>query len=113
VRLSVEQVTEVLSEVNMLKDRQEDTDSKLETMKMENEALWQEVRLLPFYKGVRLHLVNWLFGIAYFLEINLINLLVMMYCLRLQHFFIISSYKVKLSFISIYCGFLIDSGLKI
>jgi hypothetical protein len=50
--LSVEQVTEVLSEVNMLKDRQEDTDSKLETMKMENEALWQEVRLLPFFDGV-------------------------------------------------------------
>jgi hypothetical protein len=48
--LSVEQVTEVLSEVNMLKDRQEDTDSKLETMKMENEALWQEVRLLPFLR---------------------------------------------------------------
>jgi hypothetical protein len=33
----------VLSEVSQLKDRQEDTDSKLETMKMENEALWQEV----------------------------------------------------------------------
>ena len=40
------QVTEVLSEVNILKDRQEDTDTKLETMKMENEALWQEVRTL-------------------------------------------------------------------
>jgi hypothetical protein len=48
--LSVEQVTEVLSEVNMLKDRQEDTDSKLETMKMENEALWQEVMLLSFLR---------------------------------------------------------------
>jgi hypothetical protein len=49
--LSVEQVTEVLSEVNMLKDRQEDTDSKLETMKMENEALWQEV-MLYYFEGV-------------------------------------------------------------
>lgn len=38
-----DKVTEVLSEVNQLKDRQEDTDTKLETMKMENEALWQEV----------------------------------------------------------------------
>jgi hypothetical protein len=36
-------VTEVLSEVSVLKDRQEDTDAKLENMKMENEALWQEV----------------------------------------------------------------------
>ncbi len=40
-----QQVTEVLSEVSVLKDRQEDTDAKLENMKMENEALWQEVPL--------------------------------------------------------------------
>lgn len=40
---SSERVTEVLTEVSMLKDRQEDTDNKLDTMQKENEALWQEV----------------------------------------------------------------------
>eukprot|EP00088_Acartia_fossae_P014690 TRINITY_DN17895_c0_g1_i13.p1 TRINITY_DN17895_c0_g1~~TRINITY_DN17895_c0_g1_i13.p1 ORF type:complete len:657 (-),score=138.39 TRINITY_DN17895_c0_g1_i13:388-2304(-) len=38
-----DKVTEVLTEVSMLKDRQEDTDCKLDTMRKENEALWQEV----------------------------------------------------------------------
>jgi len=36
-------VNEVLSEVGQLKDRQEDLDGKLDTMKNENEALWREV----------------------------------------------------------------------
>ena len=38
-----EKVTEVLNEVAQLKDKQEDMDSKLDTMKKENEALWREV----------------------------------------------------------------------
>ena len=41
--IKTEKVTEVLSEVNQLKDKQEDMDSKLDTMKKENEALWREV----------------------------------------------------------------------
>jgi len=38
-----EKVNEVLSEVSLIKDRQEDIDGKLDTMKNENEALWREV----------------------------------------------------------------------
>ena len=38
------QVNEVLTEVSLIKDRQEDIDGKLDTMKNENEALWREVR---------------------------------------------------------------------
>jgi heat shock transcription factor 1 len=38
-----ERVNEVLSEVSQLKDKQEDMDTKLDTMKKENEALWREV----------------------------------------------------------------------
>ena len=38
-----EKVNEVLSEVSQLKDKQEDMDTKLDTMKKENEALWREV----------------------------------------------------------------------
>jgi len=38
-----EKVNEVLSEVSQIKDRQEDLDSKLDTMRNENEALWREV----------------------------------------------------------------------
>ena len=38
-----EKVTEVLSEVGALKERQEDIDNKLNNMKSENEALWGEV----------------------------------------------------------------------
>merc|ERR1719509_34690 len=36
-------VNEVLTEVSLIKDRQEDIDGKLDTMKNENEALWREV----------------------------------------------------------------------
>ena len=36
----------MLSEVSLIKDRQEDLDGKLDTMKNENEALWREVRVL-------------------------------------------------------------------
>ena len=35
----------MLSEVSMLKEKQEETDAKIESMKQENEALWQEVNL--------------------------------------------------------------------
>jgi len=38
-----EKVNEVLTEVSLIKDRQEDIDGKLDTMKNENEALWREV----------------------------------------------------------------------
>ena len=38
-------MNEVLSEVSLIKDRQEDLDGKLDTMKNENEALWREVSL--------------------------------------------------------------------
>ena len=41
--IKTEKVTEILNEVAQLKDKQEDTDSKLDTMKKENEALWREV----------------------------------------------------------------------
>ena len=36
----------MLSEVSLIKDRQEDLDGKLDTMKNENEALWREVGAL-------------------------------------------------------------------
>ena len=36
-------MTEVLSEVGVLRERQEDLDTKLDSMKSENEALWGEV----------------------------------------------------------------------
>ena len=39
-------MNEVLSEVSLIKDRQEDIDGKLDTMKNENEALWREVNNL-------------------------------------------------------------------
>ena len=38
-----EKVTEVLSEVGVLRERQEDLDNKLDNMRSENEALWGEV----------------------------------------------------------------------
>ncbi len=41
--LKTEKVNEVLSEVTQIKDKQEDLDSKLDSMKKENEALWREV----------------------------------------------------------------------
>ena len=39
-----EKINEVVNEVNNLKDKQVDLDGKLETMRLENEALWKEVR---------------------------------------------------------------------
>ena len=39
-----EKINEVMTEVNNLKDKQVDLDSKLDTMRLENEALWKEVR---------------------------------------------------------------------
>lgn len=41
--IKTEKVNEVLSEVSILRDKQADLDSKLDTMKNENEALWREV----------------------------------------------------------------------
>jgi heat shock transcription factor 1 len=41
--LKTEKVNEVLNEVNLIRDKQEDLDSKLNAMKTENEALWREV----------------------------------------------------------------------
>ena len=49
------QVNKVLSEVSLIKDRQEDLDGKLDTMKNENEALWREVGVLKtpqFFKDL-------------------------------------------------------------
>ena len=48
-------MNEVLSEVSLIKDRQEDLDGKLDTMKNENEALWREVGVLKtpqFFKDL-------------------------------------------------------------
>lgn len=41
--MKTERVNEVLAEVSTIKDKQEDLDVKLDTMKKENEALWREV----------------------------------------------------------------------
>ena len=41
-----EKINEVVNEVNNLKDKQVDLDGKLETMRLENEALWKEVVML-------------------------------------------------------------------
>ena len=41
-----EKINEVVNEVNNLKDKQVDLDGKLETMRLENEALWKEVMLI-------------------------------------------------------------------
>jgi len=41
--IKTEKVNEVLSEVSNLKDKQDDMDNKLDSMKKENEALWREV----------------------------------------------------------------------
>ncbi|QQP55630.1 Heat shock factor proteinlike, partial [Caligus rogercresseyi] len=38
-----EHVTEVLNEVSLIKDKQDEMDGKLDSMKKENEALWREV----------------------------------------------------------------------
>ncbi|XP_040576048.1 heat shock factor protein 4 [Lepeophtheirus salmonis] len=41
--LKSERVTEVLNEVSIIKDKQDEMDGKLDSMKKENEALWREV----------------------------------------------------------------------
>ncbi len=41
--IKTEKVNEVLNEVSVIRDKQEDLDSKLNSMKTENEALWREV----------------------------------------------------------------------
>ena len=46
VPVNTEKVTEVLSEVGMLKNRQEDLDEKLQYMRNENSELWKEVENL-------------------------------------------------------------------
>ena len=46
VPVNTEKVTEVLSEVGMLKNRQEDLDEKLQYMRNENGELWKEVENL-------------------------------------------------------------------
>ena len=46
VPVNTEKVTEVLSEVGMLKNRQEDLDEKLTYMRNENSELWKEVENL-------------------------------------------------------------------
>ena len=53
-----EKVTEVLSEVGALKERQEDIDNKLENMKSENEALWGEVLSLRQKHNQQQKIVN-------------------------------------------------------
>ena len=53
-----EKVTEVLSEVGALKERQEDIDNKLENMKSENEALWGEVHSLRLKHNQQQKIVN-------------------------------------------------------
>ncbi len=41
--IKTEKVNEVLNEVNSIRDKQDDLDNKLDSMKKENEALWREV----------------------------------------------------------------------
>jgi len=53
-----EKVTEVLSEVGVLKERQEDLDNKLENMRSENEALWGEVLSLRQKHNQQQKIVN-------------------------------------------------------
>jgi len=53
-----EKVNEVLSEVGVLKERQEDLDNKLENMRSENEALWGEVLSLRQKHNQQQKIVN-------------------------------------------------------
>ena len=53
-----EKVTEVLTEVTALKERQEDIDSKLENMRSENDALWGEVMSLRQKHSQQQKIVN-------------------------------------------------------
>ncbi|XP_048085113.1 heat shock factor protein 1 isoform X4 [Alosa alosa] len=46
VRLSTDEISKVLSDVQQMRGRQESMDSKLSAMKQENEALWREVASL-------------------------------------------------------------------
>ena len=52
------QVNEVLYEVGALKERQEDLDGKLDTMRSENEALWGEVLSLRQKHNQQQKIVN-------------------------------------------------------
>jgi len=61
-----DKVNEVLGELNFLKDKQEDMDSKLETMKKENEALWREVVNLRQKHSGQQKIVNKLIQVNYF-----------------------------------------------
>ena len=56
--IKTEKVTEVLNEVNQLKDKQEDMESKLDTMKKENEALWRDVITLRQKHNQQQKIVN-------------------------------------------------------
>lgn len=44
--VKVDELTEILTDVEMMKGRQENVDNMLENMKRENEALWREVAML-------------------------------------------------------------------
>ena len=55
---SSEKVNEVLTEMNQLRDRQEDMDGRLEAMKNENEALWGEVMSLRLRHSKQQKIVN-------------------------------------------------------
>ncbi|KAL2080058.1 hypothetical protein ACEWY4_023851 [Coilia grayii] len=46
VRLSTDEISKVLTDVHLMRGRQESMDSKLSAMKQENEALWREVASL-------------------------------------------------------------------
>jgi len=55
---SSEKVNEVLTEMNQIRDRQEDMDGRLEAMKNENEALWGEVMSLRLRHSKQQKIVN-------------------------------------------------------
>jgi predicted nuclease with TOPRIM domain len=65
-----EKVNEVLSEVSQLKDKQEDMDTKLETMKKENEALWREVVSLRQKHVSQQKIVNKLIQVSEFTSLR-------------------------------------------
>ncbi|XP_075867491.1 heat shock factor protein 1 isoform X2 [Nelusetta ayraudi] len=46
VKMSTEEVNKILSDVQLMKGKQETIDSRIATMRHENEALWREVALL-------------------------------------------------------------------
>jgi len=53
-----EKINEVVNEVNCLKDKQVDLDGKLDTMRLENEALWKEVAILRNKHASQQKIVN-------------------------------------------------------